>query len=529
MEKEKNKGFVSKVRSGLARFVFGDEFIAKQTTEYIPDKGRTPNFFKSFYNQYIDAIEKARKRHDKYDRYKFLDDNLAEASASLNIYADNIVSGAMGGRENYMVLLDEATPNKSEIEEVIKYNEQMSNIKNSIWDIARKMLNYGDDWREVVIAQNDKGLKYIDKLKPLPVKEMYAEVDDRGVWKDPLYPYTQKKDERDDGVKFDWWRILHFKVGEEVYGDDYSLFANASQRIGRQLLWIDDCMVIARMSRAWMRYAYLVDTEGLNPEERWEYAQRFLEMMKRTEEAEESTGRLNQYDAPRMPDEDIVIPVTKDSRQDIKPLSGDLNIGNIDDVRYFQGKFLMALNIPKAYMAIEEGVRSKATLQQIDVQFARQVRRKQDALIPGLKKLYKLIFTLAGIDYTSFNWDIVFPELATIDELTRWEMMKIKAEVAKILAVDVGAINNEYIYYEILEMTEEEVNKYRLVTPGREPSDLVNIPPEVAGKLKNDPYVRQMIDDLTDIISWRKAQTDKLEGMKAVGVERNKSLKEMRD
>lgn len=524
--KEKNKGFVSKVRSGLSKLVFGD---AIQTTEYTSGDMERPGFLKSFYNQYISAITRAKKRHDKYDKYEFLDGNLAEASASLNIYADNTVSGAMGGKENYMVVIDESTSNKQEIEEVIRYNEQMSNIKNSVWEITRGMLEYGDDWREIVVAENKKGMQYVHKLKPLPVKEIYAEVDERGVWKDPAFHYTQRKDMSDKGIPFDWWRVLHFKVGENVYGVDWSLFANASQRIGSQLLWIDDCMVIARMSRAWNRHAYLVDTEGLNPEERWNYAQRFLQMMNQDESVDESTGRLGQFDAIKMPDQDIVIPVSKDSRQDIKTLVGDMNMGHIEDVRYFQSKFLMALNIPKAYMAIEEGVRSKATLQQIDVQFARQVRRKQDALIPGLKKLYKLIFTLAGIDYTAFKWDIVFPELATIDELTRWEMMKLKAEVAKILSVDVGAINNDYIYYEILEMTEEEVKKYRLVTPGTGFDTVIDIPSEVAGKLKSDPYVRQILDDLRDIISWRKARVDALTNMKEVGIDRDKSLQDMRN
>lgn len=515
---EENIKFVKRIRNALARFISGTEGGAtKLTTMLRPDQ--QGGYAQMVSRMYYDLLLKSSSRLDKYERYTYLDDNLAEASSALNLYADNIVSGSVGGEENYSVVIDENAPQKDKVEEIVKLNEYQSGIKDIIWDIAREMTCYGDLFEELVIDEDKaKCISYISKVKELPRKQIYADVDDRGVFINPLFPYIQKKHISDkEKTVFDWWRIIHFKIGQGVYGVDNSLFANASQRIGRQLLWIDESLVIARMSRAWQRFAWMIDTTGMSPDEKFEYIDKFMDRLKRTTTVDEETGQLHPSRRPLMPDEDVAVPVEKDSKQDVKVLSGDMNISQIEDVRYLQTKFLMAVSTPKAYMSIEEGTRAKATLQQIDVQFARQTRRRQQALQPGLKKFYQLAFILGGIDHTQFKWDIVFPELNTVDEMVKWEMMKLKVEVAKILAVDIGAVNNKYIYYEVLGLTDEQVEMYAFLPPGEETLEYEQLPPETASLVKQDPQVRQILNDFKDIVSWKLAHREKMIGMVKVG------------
>jgi len=474
-------------------------------------------------NWYFDSLRESASRQKKYREYRYLDKNLGEASAALNVYSDNIVSGAVGGEENYSVYIDPKTPNAKRIEEVIEELESRTRIKDDIWDIARDTLCYGDSWEEIVISKSGNNL-WVEKLKTLPVEEIYARVDRRGRWIDIRYPYSQKANIADkDEILFKWWQIIHFKMGKGVYGVDRSIFSNASRRIGRQLLWIDDSMVLARLSRAYMRYAFMVDTTGLPLDDKFRFAEEFLERVRRKDIIDRYTGRISPVDSPWMPDEDIVIPVEKDSPQGIEVLEGDLRLGNIDDVKYFQEKFFIALNIPKAYVSKEEGVKAKATITQLDVQFARQVRRKQRALRPGLRKLYQIAFYLNGIDPDSFKWDITFPPLATMDELLRWEMEEVKARIAETYTVKIGALNNLWILERLLGFSKDDIKRYSLFSK-EDMKEGMALSPETAAAIRKDPYLRQVLDDLKDLVSWQLEREKAVEDMKPVGVNREEDL-----
>ena len=185
----------------------------------------------------------------------------------------------------------------------------------------------------------------------------------------------------------------------------------------------------------------------------------------------------------------------------------------------------MALNIPKAYVSKEEGVRAKATITQLDVQFARQVRRKQRAIRPGLRKLYRIAFCLADIDPDLFEWEIVFPVLATADELLKWEMEEIKAKIAKIYAVDISVLNNLWIMEKLLGFTREEIEKYSILSAeDMKEKGYSNISPETAGMIRRDPFLRAALDNLKDLAEWQLQREQELEGKKEIGLEREEKL-----
>jgi len=464
--REQNAGFVKTISNFVNKFKtskFPGGRPKKYTTKYMDNDAPVGGWYSILKQWYIDALSQSTERMELYKQYGFLVMNLSEAIASANIYSDNTISGAIGGLENYMVMIDESALLVKELEDVVKETEMRTQIKEQIWDIAREMTIYGDEWDEIVIIQDTDNKFWIDKLNQLPREQMYADVDERGAWVNPEYPYYQKRDTYDKSpIRFDWWRTIHFKLGRGVYGFDKALFANASLRLGRQLLWLDDSLVLGRMSKAWMRYAYLINTVGMNADDAWEYVQKYAARVERKEIIDRETGQINPTDSPPLPGKDLFLPSgdTPGSTADIKVLTGDTNISNIADMLYLQAKFLMALSMPKAYVGLEGDVRGKATLTQIDVQFARQVRRKQAALVPGLKEFYNLAFILAGYDPQSFSWEIVFPELNTTDELMRWEMMKLKGEVAKMFVVDIGNVNDEWVYREILGFTDQDIEDY---------------------------------------------------------------------
>ena len=517
-------GFKDIVRDRLKKFLQVDPArTTERSAEDMPDD--INRLMGKMRGAYFDSLTEATKRTKKYEEFKYLDKNLAEASSTLNIYSDNIVSGAIGGAENYKVVIDESAHAADKATEVVKETEKRTGIKDDVWDIARDMICFGDDWEEIVVEERNKKFG-VKKLKSLPIKEMYADVNEHGAFKDEDIPYIQKDFASDSkGISFEKWRIVHFKVGRGIYGVDRSIFSNSSRRVGRQLLWIDDAMVVARLSRAYQRLAFMVDTSNLNAEDKFRFAEKFLDRIRRHNIVDRTTGRVSPLDTPWFVDEDIAIPVEKDSPQGVKLITSDYNVSRIEDVRYFQEKFFMALNMPKAYASQEQGVRAKATITQLDVQFARQVRRKQSMLRPGLRRIYETAFWLADIDPDSFVWNVVFPVLATMDEMLKWNMEKVKAEIAKFYTVDMGVMNSLWVYEKLMGFNKEEIGKYALVKPEEMGETYTNISPETAALIRRDPYLRTVLDDLKDLASWQLSREKEMEGKKVVDeVEREEEL-----
>ena len=501
------------------RNLFVRKDYPKLTTEKFPKEllGRASGSFRQWFDDLFRLIE---TRQDKYDKYDYLDKNLPEAEVALSVYGDNIVSGSIGGEETYKVMVDENHPEIDRVEEIVENLETRIRLKDDIWDIARDFVKYADVFEEVVLA-NKEGNYYIYKLKDLPEKQMWVDVDEYGRLKDPAKPYIQRTSSYDkEGIPFAWWQVIHFKQGRRTYGVDRSLFANSSNRVGRQLIWIYESMVIARITRAWQRYAYLIDTTNLPEDAKFDYVDRFMERVKRKEVVDRETGRINVSDAPPLPDDDLGIPVDSNTKQTVIPLTGDMNIGNIIDVEYLQDLFFMGVQFPKPYASKEQGVTARATISQLDVQFARQVRRRQDGLKPGLRKIYEIEFTLQGIDPDAFEWDVVFPELATMDEVMKWEIEKVKAEVAKTYMKDIGALNDEWLFREILDFTEDQVKDYaqEMEPPGGEGG--LELPTELARRVKSDPTLRWILNDIKDIVASKQARDEIVAGKRAVGIKK---------
>ncbi len=518
-QQEVNRKFVDRIQAKFRKWLLGPG--ERTTSELIPTNTMfgLPTVVRNWYRG---ILKPAEERRAKYKLYDFLDKNLPEAETALSVYADNVVSGKAGGDETYNVVIDESYANIDQVEEIITDLENRMRLKDDVWDIVRDFIKNGDVFEEVVVAK--EGDKYfIQKLKDLPEDQMWINHDEFGRINEE-FPYIQKADPySDEGIEFEDWRIIHFKMGRRMYGVDRSLFANSSNRVGRQLLMVYEAMVISRLQRAPQRYAWNVDTTGMQEADKFAYLEKFEERVKRKKMVDPETGRLNIYDNPLWPDDDVFVPVDKDSTtQGIQVLSGDLNIGNIVDVEYLQDLFFMGVQFPKVYAAKEGDVRGKATITQIDVQFARQVRRRQYAMVPGLRKIYATEMILNGIDPESFTWDIVFPELGTIDEMIKWEIEKLKADVAKIYMVDIQALNNDWLYKEVLGLTQEEIDDYGLFLPPPEGGGEFTLPAEMARRVKQDPTLRWILNDLKDVLDARKARSDMIANKRVVGVKRRK-------
>ena len=297
------------------------------------------------------------------------------------------------------------------------------------------------------------------------------------------YPIPISEIEREEGydpenpgaVRFRWmtqgnqilenWQITHFRLlGNDAFLPYGSSVLESARRIWRQLILIEDAMLVYRIIRAPERRVFKIDVGNVPPENVAEYLEQAKTSLKREPVVNKSDGRVDLRYNPLSVDEDYFIPVRGgDSGTDISSLAGGQNTSAIEDVEYIQKKLFAALKIPKAYLGYDEEIGSKATLAQEDIRFSRTIQRIQKTVISELNKLamihlYSHGFT--GDDLVDFDLKLSNP--SSIAQQQKLELISQKFDIAG--KVPEGMLDKDWVRKNVLGLTNEEI---ALVEEGR--------------------------------------------------------------
>lgn len=399
---------------------------------------------------YDQQMQVDKRRIAKYKDYDLMDTEDPELASALDIYADN----ATKGESETDVVINIISKDQSVITAL---NEVIKDLKlnTELWSITRELVKNGDCFEEVVAYDDGElhRLKHLDENKMVVIQDEWGRLDSE-------YPYQQKGDTNQTVAKFEDWQIIHFKLKKDrksTYGVDGSVLAPI-RKLYKQLAMLEDSLVLARLTRAIQRYAYLIDTEGIESgDDTLEYLDKVMERMKKRRTIKPDGSMDLDYN-PMSMEEDIFISTKSDSKANVKVLQGATNLGQLADVEYFRNKKFAGVKVPKAYLSHEKDVRARAMITEQDVQFARTVRRVQLAVIAGLKKLFNQALSLRDIDPNRVEYEIQLPLLSTIDELRMWQVKQLKANVCRLLHKELN-ISIHWILRNLLDYDEDEVQE----------------------------------------------------------------------
>ena len=399
---------------------------------------------------YDQQMQVDKRRIAKYKDYDLMDTEDPELASALDIYADN----ATKGESETDVVINIISKDQSVITAL---NEVIKDLKlnTELWSITRELVKNGDCFEEVVAYDDGElhRLKHLDENKMVVIQDEWGRLDSD-------YPYQQKGDTNQTVAKFEDWQIIHFKLKKDrksIYGVDGSVLSPI-RKLYKQLAMLEDSLVLARLTRAIQRYAYLIDTEGIESgDDTLEYLDKVMERMKKRRTIKPDGSMDLDYN-PMSMEEDIFISTKSDSKANVKVLQGATNLGQLADVEYFRNKKFAGVKVPKAYLSHEKDVRARAMITEQDVQFARTVRRVQLAVIAGLKKLFNQALSLRDIDPNRVEYEIQLPLLSTIDELRMWQVKQLKANVCRLLHKELN-ISIHWILRNLLDYDEDEVQE----------------------------------------------------------------------
>lgn len=416
------------------------------------------------YSWIQNAVDTVDDRAVRYQEYREMT-KVPELNQGLNIYADN---GTQLNVENKVIDIQSENNNIIEILTDLFFNRL--DINSNIWHIMRNMCKLGDEFEEVVVDNLSKPTKIIS-IERFSEPEKLERNEEDGNLKE--FVYHVEEDESSDGKdlkKFQPWQVVHFRIEEEEYEPYGKSILEAGRRTWKKLSLMEDAMLIYRISRAPERRVFYIDVGNLPTRE----ANLFIEHTKRKFRKKSfinpSTGQIDEKANPLATDEDFFIPVRQNSQGTrIETLPGGQNLGEVDDVKMFRDQILKTMAIPPAYLGGQEGggmFDPKSLLSQQDIQFARTVERIQRFVIRGLEKIAIIELAFNDVDPAEFNnFKIVMTAPSNVDQLMEIEIRNQQFGLIssiKSIGGEVPFLSDEWIYRNVLQMSDQEINKERL-------------------------------------------------------------------
>jgi len=291
------------------------------------------------------------------------------------------------------------------------FHPQMLNIDENLWDWARNLYLFGDQFLEMVIDPNEPKAGVL-KVQKLPPDSMYRIETIKG----KLVEFQQAKEGPDynslsrvevtkateaelaqsTAIRFAPESIVHFRIGGEIktfYPYGVSLVEPA-RGPAHQLRLMEDAMLVYRLTRAPERRVFYIDVGNMPSFKAEGIMTRMQDMLRKRKtfstKGDQGFGGASpveeRWQAPSQ-DEDFWIPIRPNANTRVETLPGAQNLGEIDDALYFRNKLFISLNFPKNYMAQEDVQITRTTLSSVDVKFARLVERLQQSLARGLTEI----------------------------------------------------------------------------------------------------------------------------------------------
>jgi len=375
-------------------------------------------------------------------------------SSALNVYADECTA------RNEMGSVLKIHHEDDQIKQVLEnlFYDTL-NVEFNLWPWVRNLVKYGDFYLQLEMADelgivNTNPLSTyemsrvegFDPQNPQRVKFVYAP------YQNPNSGYSQNNKK-----EYENYEIAHFRLNGDAnflpYGKS---MLEGGRRVWKQLMLMEDAMLIHRVMRAPEKRIFKVDVGNIPPNEVDNYMQKIINSSKKVPFVDERTGEYNlKYNMQNLI-EDYYMPVRgSDNGTSIDTLKG-LEYNMIDDINYLKNKLMAALQIPKAYLGYEEDTNGKATLAAMDVRFAKTIERIQRVIISELTKIAIVHLYAQGIEddrLTSFTLELTIPSKI-------YEQEKVELYTSKIALIQqmqqTKMVSKEWMYKAILNMAKDE-------------------------------------------------------------------------
>ncbi len=323
-----------------------------------------PNdYIKTLNYSYYHNIYSPLDRYTRYADFEAMDD-VPEIHTALNIYADNATV-----KNEYDDILEIISEDDKILEALENLFYSRLDVESMLWNIVRNLCKYGDYFAFIDLMP-EVG---VTSLFTLPVQLVEREEgydgDPRSVrfklnahssgYGNSMMSYSFVNNSSSE-QHYDYYQIAHFRLlGDDRYLPFSRSVLDSARRVYKQLMMIEDAMLIYRIARAPERRVFKINVGGIPAKDVEAYIKKVMSIMQGTN-IMDSTGKLDTRYAPMSTIDNYYLPVRgNQDGSNIESLPGGENTAAIDDVKYIQKKLMMSLGVPKSFLGDESELSSK--------------------------------------------------------------------------------------------------------------------------------------------------------------------------
>jgi len=275
----------------------------------------------------------------------------------------------------------------------------------------------------------------------------------------------------DQGIPVDAKHIVHVSLTE---GMDHAWPFGVSIlepifKVFKQKELLEDSIIIYRVHRAPERRVFFIDVGNMPPHKARQYLEQVKYEVQQKRVPNKKGDGSNVVDAAYNPMsmlEDYFFAQTADGRgSKVDTLPGGENLGQIDDLRYFNNKLLRGLRIPASYLPTgpddgsaqyNDGKVGIAYIQ--EYRFARYVERLQKQVQEDLDHEFKMYLKKKGIDVDSSMFKLQFKKPMNFSSYRDLSLDNERATLFNALG-QIPYLSNQFKLKKYLGLTEDEIKE----------------------------------------------------------------------
>lgn len=236
-----------------------------------------------------------------------------------------------------------------------------------------------------------------------------------------------------------------------------------------QLRMIEDSLVIYRLSRAPERRIFYIDVGNLPKVKAEQYLKEVMSRYRNKLVYDASTGEIRDDRKYMSMLEDFWLPRREGGRgTEITTLPGGQNLGELEDVKYFQKKLYKSLNVPSSRLETDNtfNIGRSAEITRDEVKFQKFITRLRKNFSVLFHDILKTQLILKGVitleDWEDMKEHIQYDFVADnhFSELKQNEMLTERLNLATTMDQFVGKyFSVEYIRRQVLRQTDSEIDE----------------------------------------------------------------------
>lgn len=236
-------------------------------------------------------------------------------------------------------------------------------------------------------------------------------------------------------------------ISSDSYMQYGASFLEAARPYYKQRQLLDDLLILARLTRSSFYRLFSVDVGTASSQDTARMMRELKTAVSSKQSINVSTEVFSSRSSPILTGGNVYFPTRNgQGAVTVQEVGGEVNVSALADIDYFDDRYYGALKVPKQFLGQSDeapGGIGDTTLTQLDIRYARTVKRCQRIIKSGLKDLVYWFCSIHNILPPKFTVEmprILTAEDTRLSDIQKAEIETVNSIVELIKAVDESAI-----------------------------------------------------------------------------------------